>query len=114
VRFHADRRRRDSPGLSRGGRRCVARPACDADALVTRGGQLFASGRLAESLACYEAAYACRPEPAQLLKAFVVICNLRDLAKAKSYWKRLTPQLRSSALGVCIRNGIDEARLNTP
>jgi hypothetical protein len=93
---------------------CVARPTCDANPLVARGGQQFAAGQLAESLASYEAAYACRPEPAQLQKAFVVACNLRDLAKAKSYWKRLTPQLRSSALGVCVRNGIDEARLNAP
>lgn len=94
--------------------RCVARPACDANPLVARGGQQFAAGQLAESLASYEAAYACQPEPAQLQKAFVVVCNLRDLAKAKSYWKRLTPQLRSSALGVCIRNGLDETMLRTP
>ena len=94
--------------------RCVARPTCDASALVTRGGQQFAAGQLAESLTSYEAAYACRHEPAQLQKAFVVACNLRDLAKARSYWKRLTPQLRSSALGVCVRNGIDEATLSKP
>jgi serine/threonine protein kinase len=94
--------------------RCVARPACDANPLVARGGQQFAAGQLAEALASYEAAYACQPEPAQLQKAFVVVCNLRDLAKVKSYWKRLPPQLRSSALGVCIRNGIDEAKLNAP
>jgi hypothetical protein len=91
-----------------------ARPACDADAFVARGGQQFAAGQLAEALASYEAAYACRREPAQLQKVFVVACNLRDLAKVKSYWKRLSPQLRSSALAVCVRNGIDEATLSTP
>jgi hypothetical protein len=94
--------------------RCIARPPCDANALVAHGGQQFAAGQLAESLASYQAAYACRPEPATLQKAFVVACNLRDLAKAKSYWKRLTPQLRSSALGVCVRNGVDEATLSKP
>lgn len=93
--------------------RCIA-PACDADALVARGGQQFAASQLVESLASYEAAYACRHEPAQLQKAFVVACNLRDLAKAKSYWKRLSPQLRSSAFSVCVRNGIDETMLGTP
>ncbi len=94
--------------------RCVARPACDADALVARGGPQFAAGQLAEALASYEAAYACRREPSILQKAFVVVCNLRDLARAKSYWKWLSPQLRSAALGVCVRNGIDEAMLSTP
>jgi tetratricopeptide (TPR) repeat protein len=93
---------------------CVTQPACDSDALVARGGQQFAAGQLAESLASYEAAFACKHEPATLQKAFVVACNLRDLAKAKSYWKRLTPQLRSSALGVCVRNGLDEATLRAP
>ena len=93
--------------------RCVA-PTCEADALVARGGQLFAASQLVESLASFESAYACRPKLAVLQKAFVVACNLRDLAKVKSYWKRLSPQLRSSALGVCVRNGIDEATLGTP
>ena len=77
-------------------------------------GQQFSAGQLAQSLASYEAAYACRPAPALLQKAFVVACNLRDVARAKSYWKRLSPQLRSSALGVCVRNGIDETGLNAP
>jgi hypothetical protein len=93
--------------------RCV-RPACDPGPLVTRGGQQFAAGHLADSLASYEAAYACQPEPAQLQKAFVVACNLRDQARARSYWKRLTPPLRSAALGVCVRNGIDDTKLNAP
>jgi hypothetical protein len=93
--------------------RCI-RPACDPAPLVTRGGQQFAAGHLADSLASYEAAYACQPEPALLQKAFVVACNLRDLARAKSYWKRLTPRLRTAALGVCVRNGIDETALKVP
>jgi hypothetical protein len=41
-------------------------------------------------------------------------CNLRNTAKAKTYWKRLSPQLRTQAVGTCVRNGITEATLNAP
>jgi hypothetical protein len=91
---------------------CARPPACDADALAAQGWQHYGADRLAESLASYEAAYACRPAPTLNLKAFVIACNLRSLAKARSHWKQLSSALRASALGTCVRNGITEAMLD--
>jgi len=91
---------------------CTPPPACDADALATKGWQQYSVDRLAESLAAYEAAYACKPAPTLNLKAFVIACNLRSLAKARSHWKPLPPALRTLALGTCMRNGITKAMLD--
>jgi hypothetical protein len=93
---------------------CTSPATCDADALSSNALHQFAASQLAESLASFEAAYACRPTPALLQKAFVVACNLRSAAKARSYWKRLSAALRTPALGTCVRNGITEETLNAP
>ena len=60
----------------------------------------------------YEAAYACRPSPTLSLKAFVVTCNLRNVTKARSYWKQLPSEKHSQAIVPCLRNGITEEMLN--
>ena len=92
----------------------VARPTCDADGLIARGGQQFSAGQYAQALAAYEAAYACRPASLLLQKQLVVACNLHDLAKARALWRRLSPTFRSPALPVCVRNDISEATLSAP
>jgi hypothetical protein len=93
---------------------CVAPSRCNADALSEKALARFGTNHLTESLALFEAAYACKPTPALLQKAFVIACNLRDVAKARSYWKRLSPALRTQALSPCVRNAITEATLNAP
>lgn len=93
---------------------CAPSTKCDADALTNQGRDQFVASRLAEALASYEAAYACRPAPDLLLKAFVVACNLRKTAKARLYWKRLSVESRTPALATCERNEITEAMLNAP
>jgi serine/threonine protein kinase len=92
----------------------VARPSCDADGLVARGSQQFSAGQYAQSLATYEAAYACRPASVLLQKQLVVACNLHDLAKARALWRRLSPAFRGPALPVCVRAAISEAALSAP
>lgn len=91
---------------------CVAPPRCNADALSERALAHFSANELAESLALFDAAYACKPSPALLQKAFVIACNLRDAARARSYWKRLPPALATQALPTCARNDITEDALN--
>ena len=92
----------------------VARPTCDADGLIARGGQQFGAGQYAQALATYEAAYACRPASLLLQKQLVVACNLHDLARARALWRRLSATFRVPALPVCVRNDISEATLNAP
>lgn len=102
---------------------CVAGPSpapasqppsgCDADALAAQGGRQFSAGQLAESLASYEAAYACQPAGTLLQKQLVVACNLHDEPRARSAWSRLSDSLRTSPiLAICIRNGLSEATLS--
>ena len=86
--------------------------ACTGEARAQRGQELYALGRLAEAFKSYEAAYACSPIPQWAEKAFIIGCNLGDLPKAKLYWKRLPSNMRSRALGICVRNGFTEATLN--
>jgi serine/threonine protein kinase len=93
---------------------CTPPKRCDTDALTEMGRKQFVVGHLPESLAAYEAAYACSPTPPLILKTFVVACNLRNLAKARSYWKQLSSEKRTQALVTCVRNDITEAMLNTP
>jgi hypothetical protein len=49
-----------------------------------------------------------------ILKALVVTCTLRNVAKSKSYWKQLSAALRTQALSTCVRNGLTEEMLNAP
>jgi hypothetical protein len=93
---------------------CVPAAKCDASALAERGRAQFAAGQLAPSLASYEAAYACKSSPNWSEKAFIIACNLQNLPRSKLHWKRLPLSMKTRALGVCVRNGITEAKLNAP
>jgi serine/threonine protein kinase len=85
-------------------------PTCDADALTDQGRRQFTDGQLVESLASYEAAYACQPVSALLQTQLVVICNLHDEAKARSLWERLHHTRTTPAmLEICNRDGTGAA-----
>ena len=85
--------------------------ACDADALNDRGRELYAAAQFAAALESFEQAIACRPEPRLQQRAFMAACNLRDAAKAASFWVRMPQALRNQATNICVRNGITEEQL---
>jgi tetratricopeptide (TPR) repeat protein len=89
-------------------------PRCDADALAAQGSALFNKSKYEEALDAYDAAYACRPDPALLRNAFIVACNMRSKPEARSYWQQLSAAARAQSLGVCVSNGITAAALNLP
>jgi len=91
-----------------------APPKCDANALAEVGRAQYSHGYLAEAFASFEAAYACEPSPQLAEKAFIIACNLSDVAKAKSSWRRLPPKMRTRTAAICMRNGISEAMLSEP
>jgi tetratricopeptide (TPR) repeat protein len=93
---------------------CKAAPKCDADALEAQGRALFNKNKFEEALDAYDAAYNCRPAMTLLQAAFVVACNMRVKAEARSYWRQLSPALRAQSLGVCVSNGITAAMLHDP
>jgi hypothetical protein len=92
----------------------VAPPKCNADTLAEKALAQYSANQLAESLALYDAAYACKPALPLLQKAFVIACNLHDETRARLYWKRLPPALGTQALPACARNDITEAMLTAP
>jgi hypothetical protein len=91
---------------------CGPAAKCDADKLAQEGQVLLDAGQAAASFMSYEAAYACNPTPARALKAFTLACNVRNVDRARAYWKQLAPAVRSRAVGTCVRNGITVANLN--
>jgi hypothetical protein len=96
-------------------RRTPCPPAtCDAVGLAEKGKEQLSASRYAEALASFEAAYACRPAAQLIEKAVVAACNLRNIRKAKHYWKQLPAYVQSRTLAICVRNGITEATLNAP
>ncbi|HSK03310.1 MAG TPA: protein kinase [Kofleriaceae bacterium] len=93
---------------------CTPPPKCDAAALAREGQAQLDAGERVASFMSHEAAYACSPTPARALKAFTLACNLRNVDRARVYWKQLAPAVRTQALGACARNGITKATLSAP
>jgi hypothetical protein len=87
---------------------------CDADALAAKGLKQFSDERLGEALASFEMAFTCNPDPSHLQKMLLITCKLGNLAKARSYWKRLSPALRTPVMSVCVGHGFTEERLKAP
>jgi hypothetical protein len=87
---------------------------CNADVLADTGQKHFIDSRLVEALAAYEAAYACRPDPAWTDKAFIIACNLGDRVKARLHWRRLPALRRTRVVGICEQRGITAQILDAP
>jgi serine/threonine protein kinase len=88
--------------------------SCNNEALATKGQQLYSVGMFAAALATYEVAWACKQDPDYAVKAFILACHVPNVAKAKLFWRRVSPSRRSQAIGICLRNGITEAQLTAP
>jgi hypothetical protein len=88
-------------------------PKCDAAALAEAGRRQDALGQRARALASFEAAFACVPQLAYAEQAFVLSCNLSDLAKARQLWKAMPAASRERTLGACARNRITKWMLES-
>jgi tetratricopeptide (TPR) repeat protein len=64
-------------------------------------------GKHAAALAQFESSLRCKPDPYVLSLAFMAACNAQNEAKAKLYYKQLTPPLQQKLAVMCIRNKID-------
>lgn len=91
-----------------GGSVVVAPPAsCDADALREEGLQYINSGQHAAALARFEASLKCKRDPYVLRLAFMEACSSSNSAKAKLYYKQLTPAQQQKVAQICIRQGVE-------
>jgi hypothetical protein len=87
---------------------------CDVDQLLEKARDLYASGMYTQALATYEAALACRADQPTYQKAFASACHLRNLPKAKQYWRKLSRSSQQGVNTICVLNGITEDELNAP
>lgn len=82
------------------------RPACDPDGPADEATTAMSNGDYAGALAGFERSLACRHDPALISSAFIAACGVKDLARAKVYWKQL-PARRQTLLQRCLSNDID-------
>lgn len=90
-----------------------AATTCDAKALEEKGINAFGAGKHAQALASFEQALACKPGDARLVKlSFMASCELKDLAKARTFWRQLAANEQATLVQICMRSGINPDDLN--
>ena len=86
----------------------VTPPAnCDADALKEKGMENINMGQHAAALAQFEASLKCRRDSYVLQLAFMEACSSSNPAKAKFYYKQLTPAQQQKFAQICIRQKVE-------
>jgi len=93
---------------------CVVQTNCNAHQLADKGKELFVAGKRTAALESFEAAWSCSQSALYAQMAFVTACNLPSVAKAKLFWKRLTPQSKTRSIDDCVRNRITQDMLDAP
>ena len=88
--------------------------ACDADALKDKGMQDEAMGQHAAALSQFESALRCKPDARGVQLAFMASCNSGNVAKAKLYYKKLSPDAQTRFAVMCIRHNITKDVLDGP
>jgi hypothetical protein len=81
--------------------------ACDAQALIAAGKEKYSNGQHAAALSELEAAIQCKPSNNAYELAFMAACNIKDEAKARSFYGKMTTASQDKTLQVCIRHSID-------
>jgi ABC transport system ATP-binding/permease protein len=80
---------------------------CDAEALKEEGMGFINSGQHAAALARFEASLKCKRDPYVVQLAFMESCSSGNAAKAKIYYKQLTPAQQQKFAQICIRQKVD-------
>ena len=92
--------------LSKHCRASAKKATCDATALKERGLENINMGQHAAALALLEASLACKPDPYVLQLAFMEACSSSNSAKAKQYYKQLTPVQQAKLEQICKRQQV--------
>jgi pSer/pThr/pTyr-binding forkhead associated (FHA) protein len=90
----------------------VQAPACDADNMVQTGTAEEARGNHTQALAQYDAALKCKFDTHTLQLSFMAACNGSKVEFAKKYWKRMSPDMQSHMIQICLHNHITADMLN--
>ncbi|NVB85175.1 MAG: hypothetical protein HOV81_42810 [Kofleriaceae bacterium] len=81
--------------------------SCDADALKEHGMEQVNNAQHAAALTSFEASLRCKPDAYVTQLAFMASCNSLNPAKAKLYYKQLTPTQQNRLSVMCERNHVD-------
>jgi hypothetical protein len=87
---------------------------CDPVKPKQEGLEAFARHQNKDALASFEKAYMCKSDANTLKLMFASACKLKDLAKARSYWKRLPQSMKDTLIQFCVREGITSDQLDGP
>ncbi len=82
-------------------------PSCDAEALKEKGMTFINSGQHAAALAQFEASLKCKRDSYVVQLAFMESCSSSNSAKAKYYYRQLTPAQQQKFAQICIRQKVD-------
>lgn len=86
---------------------------CDATALEEKGINAESMGQHARALASFEQALKCKPGDARLVKlSFMASCQMKSVAKARTFWRQLAANEQPMLLQICIREGITREDLD--
>jgi tetratricopeptide (TPR) repeat protein len=92
--------------------RLTATTTCDATASIEKGNNSMGMGAYAAALASYEQAVSCDPTLDRAVKlAFLASCKSRNVAKARTYFAKLTANEQTAYVSICVRQGITPDQL---
>jgi tetratricopeptide (TPR) repeat protein len=81
--------------------------ACDAAVSIEKGTDAMGAGQYAAALASYEQALACDPTSDHAIRlAYFASCKIRDVPKARAYWRKLSAADQTGLLPMCLQQGI--------
>lgn len=85
---------------------------CNADELLAAGTAAVARGEHARAVKSYDAALQCKYDVHTLQLSFFAACRSNQVDYARKYWKRMTPDMKSHLLQLCLHEHITEDQLN--
>ena len=85
---------------------------CNADDLLTAGTAAVARGEHARALKSYDAALRCKYDIHTLQLSFFAACRANQVDYARKYWKRMTPDMKTHLLQVCLHEHITQEILD--
>lgn len=86
--------------------------ACNVEDLQAAGTAAVARGAHAEAVKSYDAALKCKFDIHSLQLAFMAACRAGEVDYARKYWKRMSADMKTHLLQMCLHEHITEDQLN--
>ena len=90
----------------------VVAPACNADDLLAAGTAAVARGDHAVAVQSYDQALKCKYDVHTLQLSFMAACRANKVDYARKYWKRMSSDMKSHLLQMCLHEHITQDQLD--